>query len=61
MLFRVTKEVIDTTIFGFFCILDGVTAIEDGTDKGKLNLYYEKDGKKLLLNNPDEDYLHDLI
>ena len=42
-------------------MLDGVRAIEGVGDKGRLSLYYEKDGEKILLNNPDNDYnLHDL-
>jgi hypothetical protein len=48
-------------VFGFLCVLDGVSAIEDGEVKGKLNLFYEKHGKQQLLNDPQEEYLHDIF
>ena len=46
-------------IFGFLCVLDGVRIIEDSEEKGKLLLYYEKNGNRQLLNDPKEEYLHD--
>jgi hypothetical protein len=51
----------DTTMFSFLCVLDGVRAIEDTEEKGQLKLIFSKDGVEELLNNPDEEYLHDLI
>jgi len=61
MLQRVIRESVETTVFGFFCVLDGIRAIEDGREKGSLLLYYEKHGERFLLNNPKDDFLHDLL
>lgn len=49
-----------TSIFGFLCVLDGVRAIEDTTDKGELQLYFVKDEEQTLLNDFSEDFLHDI-
>jgi len=57
---RVIKRTADMAVFGFLCVLDGVRAIEYGPDKGNLNLYYEKNGNTILLNDADEEYLHDI-
>ena len=61
MVMQVVKKSVQTSVFGFLCVLDGVRAIEDGEEKGKLDLYYEKDGKLTLLNNQNDEYLHDLL
>jgi hypothetical protein len=61
MVMQVVKESVQTSVFGFLCVLDGVRAIEDGEEKGKLDLYYEKDEKLTLLNNQSDEYLHDLL
>ena len=60
MVMKVVKESVQTGVFSFLCVLDGVRAIEDGDKKGKLDLYYEKDEKLTLLNNQSDEYLHDL-
>lgn len=53
---RIMADVADATLFGVFCILDGVRAIEDGT-KGRLILtHHSADSSSDL--NPDQD-LHD--
>ena len=57
----VISESVNTAVFGFCCVLDGVRAIENGTDKGRLLLYYEKNNQQYLLNDPDDDYLHDIL
>lgn len=57
----IIKEAVETTAFGLLCVLDGVRAIEDAEDKGVLSLYYEKDNDKVLLNDPNGEYLHDLL
>lgn len=54
-------ESVEITVFRFLCILDGVAAIEDMEEKGKLELFYEKDGNRVLLNDPSQEYLHDLF
>lgn len=61
MAMKMVKESVETSAFGFLCVLDGIRAIEDSKIKGRLILSYEKQGDLVLLNNPDEDYLHDLL
>lgn len=56
---RVMKRSVDEAVFGFLCVLDGVRAIEGRSDKGKLLLYYEREGDRKLLNGADE-LLHDM-
>ncbi len=48
------------TVFEFFCILDGVSAIENGPTKGELQLYFVKAGERVRLN-PSDESLHDLF
>ena len=49
------------TLFGLLCVLDGVRAIEDGPEKGTLELLYRKGKTKLTLNGDEGEMLHDLI
>jgi len=51
----------EDTLFGMLCVLDGVRAIEDGPDKGSLELKFSKNEQSVLLNDPEEDFLHDLL
>jgi len=53
------QEAAELAVFSFLCILDGVSAIENGHEKGDLHLTYVKGGEELLLNNPAEGCLHD--
>ncbi|HKQ35903.1 MAG TPA: hypothetical protein VJT11_11405 [Nitrospiraceae bacterium] len=46
-------------LFGFFAVLDGARAIEDGPDKGRLELIYVGN-QRVLLNDPNNP-LHDLF
>lgn len=55
------KEAVSMSVFSFLCVLDGIRAIENSFDKGQLFLYYEKDKQRVLLNDPDKEYLHDLL
>jgi hypothetical protein len=48
------------TVFGFLCVLDGVRAIEDGTDKGGLELIHHGSDGQTLLNGPNTEMLHDI-
>ena len=56
----IIKESVDTAIFQFLCMLDGVIAIENEKEGG-LKLYYESNSKRVLINDPDHDYLHDIF
>jgi hypothetical protein len=51
----------ESAIFGFFCILDGVRAIENTLDKGDLELYFRKGNQRILLNDPHQEELHNLF
>jgi hypothetical protein len=61
VLAEVLKEAAEHAVFGFFCVLDGVRAIEDSVEKGVLELYFAKDGEKVLLNDPRQEQLHNLF
>ena len=58
---EIIKESLETAVFGFLCLLDGVRAIESTSTKGRLILTYEKEGQTVLLNSPDDEYLHNLL
>lgn len=53
------REAAELAVFSFLCILDGVSTIETGPEKGDLRLSYIKDGSELLSNDPTEEFLHD--
>lgn len=57
---QVIVESVNPAIFNFMCVLDGVSTIEEKGEKGVLKLYYEKDEKKVLLNDFEEDFLHNI-
>jgi hypothetical protein len=47
--------------FGALTVLDGVRVIEDGADRGTLELRHIKGGESTLLNDPNGPVLHDLL
>jgi hypothetical protein len=49
---------VETAVFGFLCVLDGVRAIANSADKGSISLLYE--GVCSVKLNADSD-LHDLF
>jgi hypothetical protein len=55
----IVSDSVDSTLFGFLCVIDGVRAIESGTNKGSLELIYTKD-ESVHLNPKDGLMLHDL-
>jgi len=57
---QIIKYSVDMAVFSFFCVLDGVSAIEN-ENKGELKLYYENRDVQVLLNDPDKEFLHDLF
>ena len=61
MVRQIITESVEMAVFGFLCVIDGVSAIEDNSSRGSLELYYTKDGQKKILNDPDGEYLHDLF
>ncbi len=58
---KVIHEAVESSVFHFLCILDGVSAIEPAGDKGKLELFFVKNGQKTLINDFEEEFLHDLF
>ncbi|MEI7728026.1 MAG: hypothetical protein WCO56_00525 [Verrucomicrobiota bacterium] len=48
-------------VFGFLAVLDGVRVIEDGSDRGTLELHYVKAEQLVLLNAPSGPLLHDIF
>ena len=51
-----------SAVFGFLCVLDGVRVIEDGEQKGELELNYVQAGEASIRLNPNSgDPLHDLL
>jgi hypothetical protein len=42
-------------------VLDGVRAVEEPEDRGDLRLTYINNEREVLLNNINEEYLHDLF
>jgi hypothetical protein len=57
----VACEAAETAIFGVFCIIDGVRAIENSPDKGGYEIYYVKADHRQLLNDPEVGPLHDIF
>jgi hypothetical protein len=57
----ILNEATEMTLFGMFCVIDGVRSIESGESKGALELWYRKGETTILLNNIEDDFLHDLM
>ncbi len=56
---QVAQEAAELAVFSFLSILDGVSAIEEGLDKGELRLVYVKGTDSVLLNKPGAELLHE--
>ena len=59
-LYEVIKQTVDTCLFGTLCVIDGVRAIENSSDKGELILEYRKGANITTLNDQRGMYLHDI-
>jgi len=57
----VIKEALELGLYAIFSVLDHMHFIEDTPDKGKLELYFKKDGHVVLLNDPNTQPLTDLF
>jgi hypothetical protein len=53
-------KAVDHSLFGMCCVLDGVSVIEGGPDKGNFELYYVRGSERVRLNDPKGEMLHDL-
>jgi hypothetical protein len=56
----VIERAVDQAVFGFLAVLDGVRVIEDRSIEGRLELRYTAGSSTVLLNNEDDEYLHDI-
>lgn len=57
---KLILSTIDFTAFSIFTVLDGEGFIETTPNPTEFELYAVKDGKKTLINDPDEEMLHDI-
>lgn len=57
---EIIKQAVHASVFGFLCVLDGVSAIESTSEKGSLELIFTKNGIKTLINDERGDMLHDI-
>ena len=57
---EIIKQAVHASVFGFLCVLDGVRAIESTSEKGSLELIFNKNGDKNLINDEHGDMLHDI-
>jgi hypothetical protein len=57
---EIIKQAVHSSVFGFLCVLDGVSAIESTSEKGSLELSYNKNGNKTLINDERGEMLHDI-
>jgi hypothetical protein len=61
MVQRVIKDSVDSAIFGLFSVLDGVRAVEfNPEDRGEFKLHWTKGKDQILLNDFDDEFLHEL-
>jgi hypothetical protein len=60
MVINTVKESVGACVFQFLCVLDGVKIIENGEDKGRLVLYYQKNNVITELNGPNQEFLHEI-
>lgn len=56
---QIIKDSVDTSLFNFLTVLDRVSFIEN--EKPDYELYRVISDKKELINNHDEEYLHDIF
>jgi len=55
----IVADAVDEALFGLLCVIDGVRAIEKSGVTSRLDLVFRGE-REVLLNNPDEIFLHDL-
>jgi hypothetical protein len=58
---KVIRLTADMAVFGMLCVLDGARAIEDGPERGTLDLRYRRGEQDVSLNDDGGDPLHDLL
>ncbi len=60
MVARMMEEAVDSSLFGLFCVIDGVRTIEESEEKTNFQLFGFKDDEQTLINNEDDESLHDI-
>jgi hypothetical protein len=58
---RVARLTSGYAVFGFLSVLDGVRAIDNGPNKGTLELRYRRGGVDVHLNEDTGNALHELL
>lgn len=58
---KVITYTVNLCVFVLLAVLDGVSIIESGPEKGDLELYYVKGLIKELINQPNSEFLHDIF
>ena len=58
---QVARLSAESAVFGFLAILDGVRVVEESSEKGAFELYFRKGSQKVLLNNFEQQFLHDIF
>jgi hypothetical protein len=59
MVTQVIEQAVDNAVFGFLCVLDGVSVVE--SNSGNFELRYRRQGDTVVLSpNEEAGYLHDL-
>ena len=61
MMYSIIKLASSQAIFGLLAVIDGVRQFEDSESKGSFDLRFNKDGNSVIINDPNEEYLHDLF
>lgn len=61
MLSNVLRLNANAAVFGFLAVLDGERIIEDSQKKGEFELIYIENERKVRLNAPDQEMLHDIF
>jgi hypothetical protein len=58
---EIIKKSVDSALFGFLCVIDGVRSFDPDGNDGTLEVLYHRPGKTVsLAPNEDSDYLHDI-
>ncbi len=61
MIKKIISDTIQSTIFGFLCILDHVRFLEDTNKKSTIKLYINDGEKDTLINDANDEPLHDIF
>ncbi len=57
---QIVRESAELAVFNVLSLLDGMSFIDEGEQKGVLELFYRRENERILLNDPDAEYLHDV-